>query len=146
MWMDVKYEPGTIKVVAFDDDGNPAAEKEVHTAGKPHHLEFSADRDVISADGDDLSYITVSVVDKDGNICPNANHQLDFDVTGAGQFKVVCNGDPTSLEMFHKPTMKAFSGKLVVTLQSEEGKTGEINLKVKGKGLKTGKITIESKE
>jgi beta-galactosidase len=146
MWMDVKYEPGTIKVVAFDDDGNPAAEKEVHTAGKPHHLEFSADRDVISADGDDLSYITVSVVDKDGNLCPNANHQLDFDVTGAGQFKVVCNGDPTSLEMFHKPTMKAFSGKLVVTLQSEEGKTGGINLKVKGKGLKTGKITIESKE
>ena len=146
MWMDVKYEPGTIKVVAFDDEGNPAAEKEVHTAGDPHHLKLEADRNVIDADGKDLSYVTVSVVDKDGHLCPNANNQLDFDVTGAGKFKVVCNGDPTSLEMFHKPTMKAFSGKLVVTVQSLEDEAGDINLKVKSKGVKTGKITIKSKE
>ncbi|MDX1283851.1 MAG: DUF4982 domain-containing protein, partial [Draconibacterium sp.] len=96
MWMDVKYEPGTIKVVAFDDNGNPVAEKELHTAGKPHHLELSADRDVISADGKDLSYVTVSVVDKNGNLCPTADNQLNFEVTGAGTFKAVCNGDATS--------------------------------------------------
>ncbi|WP_346862524.1 DUF4982 domain-containing protein [uncultured Draconibacterium sp.] len=144
MWMDVKYEPGTLKVVAFDDAGKPVAEKEIHTAGKPHHLELSADRESISADGKDLSYITVSVVDKDGNLCPNADNQLNFSVSGAGTYKVVCNGDATSLEMFHLPTMKAFSGKLVVTVQASE-KPGEINLAVKGKGLKTGNIAIHSK-
>ncbi|MDB4584859.1 DUF4982 domain-containing protein, partial [Draconibacterium sp.] len=111
MWMDVKYESGTVKVVAFDDNGNPVAEKEIHTAGKPHHLELSADHAVISADGKDLSYVTVSVVDKNGNLCPNADNQLNFNVSGAGTFKAVCNGDATSLEMFHLPTMKAFNGK-----------------------------------
>ncbi|MBW6535672.1 MAG: DUF4982 domain-containing protein [Mariniphaga sp.] len=143
MWMDVKYEPGTLKVVAFDDDRNPVAEKEMHTAGKPHHLKLEVDRNVISANGKDLSYITVSVVDKDGNLCPTANNQLNFDVYGAGKFKVVCNGDATSLEMFHNPTMKAFSGKLVVTVQSLE-EPGEIELKVTGKGLKSETIKIQT--
>jgi len=143
MWMDVKYEPGTLKVVAFDDSGNPIAEQEVHTAGKPHHLKLETDRDVISADGKDLSYVTVSVVDKDGNLCPTATDQLNFTVTGAGKFKAVCNGDATSLELFHLPTMKAFGGKLVVTVQSLE-EAGEITLEVKGKGLKTGKMALRS--
>lgn len=145
MWMDVKYEPGTIKVVAFDDDGNIAAEKSIHTAGEAYGLKLEADRENITADGKDLSYITVSVVDKDGNFCPTATHQLNFKVTGAGEFKVVCNGDATSLEEFHKPTMKAFSGQLVVTVQSLD-KAGDITLEVKGKGLKSQRITIHSKE
>ncbi|MCG6190614.1 beta-galactosidase GalB [Maribellus maritimus] len=142
-WMDVKYEPGTLKVVAFDGNGNPVAEQEIHTAGKPHHLELSADREVISADGKDLSYVTVSVVDKDGNLCPNADNQLSFEVSGAGEFRAVCNGDATSLEMFHIPTMKAFNGKLVVTVQSIK-EAGEIELQVKGKGLKSNTIKIRS--
>ncbi|MCA1760732.1 MAG: hypothetical protein LC658_13270, partial [Bacteroidales bacterium] len=83
--------------------------------------------------------------DKDGNLCPNADNQLIFNVSGAGKFKVVCNGDPTSLEMFHLPTMKVFSGKLVVTVQSLE-EAREIELKVKGKGLKAETITIQSKK
>ncbi len=141
MWMDVKYEPGTIKVVAFDDDGNAVAEKEVHTAGKPHHLELSADRTEIAADGKELSFVTVTVVDKNGLPCPQADNQLDFKVSGAGSFKAVCNGDATSLEMFHIPTMKAFSGKLVALVQASEN-AGEINLEVKSKGLKTGEISI----
>lgn len=143
MWMDVKYEPGTIKVVAFDNDGKPVAEKEVHTAGEPHHFVLEADREVISADGNDLSYVTVIVVDKDGNSCPNADNQLNFNVTGAGTFKAVCNGDATSLEMFHLPTMKAFSGKLVATVQSLE-KAGNIELEVSGAGLKTAKISLKA--
>jgi len=145
MWMDVKYEPGTLKVVAFDDNGNPVAEKEIHTAGEPHHLELSADRKVISADGKDLSYVTVSVVDKDGNLCPNADNQININVTGAGKFKVVCNGDASSLELFHLPTMKTFSGKLVVTLQSLET-AGTIELEVSAVKLKNGKISIQSKK
>ncbi|WP_167617189.1 beta-galactosidase GalB [Maribellus sediminis] len=141
MWTDVKYEPGTIKIVAFDDKGNPAAEKEIHTAGAPHHFVLNADRTEIDADGNDLSYITVSVVDKDGNLCPNAENQLNFEVEGAGDFKAVCNGDATSLEMFHLPTMKAFGGKLVVTVQSQE-EAGKITLRVKSEDLETGQIEI----
>ncbi|MBK3516172.1 DUF4982 domain-containing protein [Carboxylicivirga marina] len=143
MWNDVKYQAGTIKVVAFDKDGNAIAEKEVHTAGAPHHFELSANRKVISADGKDLSYVTVSVVDKDGNLCPNANHQLSFEVTGAGLFKAVCNGDATSLEMFHQPSMKTFNGQLVVTVQSKD-QAGEMKLLVKGEGLK-GEILLQTK-
>ena len=144
MWMDVKYQPGSIKVVAFDDQGKAVAEKEVHTAGNPHHLELSADRKTITADGKDLSYITVSVVDKNGIPCPTAANQLNFEVSGAGKFKAVCNGDATSLEMFHLPTMKVFSGKLVVLVQSSET-LGEIQLEVTSNGLKTAKLTLFSK-
>jgi len=144
MWMDVKYQPGTVKVVAFDDNGKAVAEKEIHTAGKPHHLKLSADRKVIAADGKDLSYVTVSVVDKNGIPCPTAANRLNFKVTGAGQFKAVCNGDATSLELFHLTTMKAFSGKLVVLVQSLED-SGNIELEITSKGLKTAKITIAAK-
>jgi len=107
-------------------------------------LELSADRSMISADGKDLSYVTVSVVDKDGNLCPNADNQLQFKVLGAGTFSAVCNGDATSLEMFHIPTMKTFSGKLIVIVQSSE-KAGEINLEVSGKGLKKAGINLSTK-
>ncbi|MCG9970022.1 beta-galactosidase GalB [Christiangramia crocea] len=141
MWKDIVYEPGKLKVIAYDENGEPAIEKEVVTAGKPHHLKLEADRNTIIADGEDISFVTVSVVDKDGNLCPNATIQLNFEVSGAGEYRAACNGDPTSLEMFHLPTMKAFSGKLVVLVKSNE-KTGKIDLKVKGKGVKDGKITL----
>lgn len=143
MWMNAKYEPGTIKVVAYDDNGKAVAEKSVSTAGKPYALKLEADRSQIKADGEDLSYVTVSVVDKKGNLCPTATNQLKFSTKGAGQFRAVCNGDATSLEQFHLPTMKTFSGKLVVTLQSSNN-AGKLELAVSGKGLKTGKIVIES--
>jgi len=143
MWMDVKYEPGTLKVVVFDKQGKPVAEKEVRTAGKPHHLEIIADKTTLNADGKDLSFITVSVVDKDGNVCPNAATQLNFIVTGAGSFRAVCNGDATSLEMFHLPTMKTFSGKLVVLVQSTET-AGDIKLEIESKGLKKSTLSLKS--
>lgn len=143
MWMDVKYEPGTIKVVAYDDQGKAVAEKEIVTAGKPYGLRLEADRSTIAADGDDLSFVTVSVVDRHGNVCPTATHQLNFKVSGAGTYRAACNGDATSLEQFHLPTMKTFSGKLVVLVQSKQ-EAGNIVLEVSGKGLKKQKISIQS--
>ncbi|OHX64659.1 glycoside hydrolase family 2 TIM barrel-domain containing protein [Flammeovirga pacifica] len=140
-WMDVKYQAGTVKVVAYDDAGNKVAEKEVHTAGKPHHFKLEADRKTINADGEDLSFVTVSVVDKEGNLCPNANIPLTFNVQGQGSFKAVCNGDATSLELFHLPKMKTFNGKLVVLVQSKQIE-GKAILKVKGKGVKQKSIEI----
>lgn len=144
MWMDVKYEPGSIKVVAYDADGNAVAEKETHTAGKPYQLVLETDRTQLDADGKDLAFVTVSVVDKDGIPCPTATNQLNFRVKGAGSFRAAANGDATSLEMFHLPTMKLFSGKLVVLVQSTED-AGEMTLTVEGKGLKTSKINITTK-
>ncbi|KAA3437637.1 DUF4982 domain-containing protein [Rufibacter hautae] len=143
MWMDVKYEPGTVKVVAFGKDGKPVAEREVKTAGKPHRIVLQPDRTQISADGKDISFVTVSVVDKDGNLCPKATNQLNFSVKGTGTYRAAANGDPTSLEQFHLPTMKLFSGKLVVLVQSTE-EAGNMELEVKGKGLQTGKVSLTS--
>ena len=143
MWMDVKYEPGTLKVVAFDSDGKPIAEEKITTAGKPYKIVLTPDRKEIKADGKDLSFVTVSIVDQNGIPCPTATNALNFEVKGAGTFKAVCNGDATSLESFVKPTMKLFSGKLVVVVQSNK-KGGTIQLNIKGKGLENGSIEIVS--
>lgn len=144
MWMDVKYEPGTLKVVALDKDGKAVAEKESHTAEEPYQIKLEADRATLDANGEDLSFVTVSVVDKNGNLCPTATQQLNFSVSGKGTYRAACNGDATSLEQFHLPTMKLFSGKLVVLVQSTS-EAGKIELAVTGKGLKSGKIALESK-
>ena len=142
--MDVKYEPGTVKVVAYDKNGKAAAEKAVVTAGKPSRIILEPDRSQIDADGKDISFVTVSVVDEKGNPCPTVNDQLKFKVTGNGDFRAACNGDATSLESFHLPTMKLFSGKLVVLVQSKN-KAGDIKLSVNGKGLKGAEVVIKSK-
>jgi beta-galactosidase len=144
MWKDVKYEPGTIKVVAYDQSGKAVAEEVVHTAGKPDHLVLKADKTDLAADGKDLSYVTVSVVDKDGNLCPDASDELSFKVTGAGRFKVTANGDASSLELFHLPHMKTFKGMLVATVQSGTA-PGKITLSASGKGLKSGNVVLDSK-
>ncbi|MEL1241457.1 DUF4982 domain-containing protein [Flavobacterium flavipallidum] len=143
MWMDVKYEPGTLKVVAFDKVGKAVAEEQIQTSGTPYQIVLNADRNSILADGKDLSYVTVSVLDKNGVPCPTATNQLQFKVKGKGKYKAACSGDATSLEQFHLPTMKLFSGKLVVTLQSIE-EAGTMELTVTGKGLKTATLSINS--
>ena len=143
MWMDVKYEPGTVKVVAFDKNGKAVAEEEIHTAGKGYQIVLNADRKTIQADGKDLSYVTVSVVDKNGIPCPTATDQLQFKVKRKGVYRAACNGDATSLEQFHLPTMKLFSGKLVVLVQSLK-EAGNMELTVSGKGLKAATLTINS--
>ena len=133
MWNEVLYEPGEIEVVAIKN-GQEIGRQKIVTAGRPHHLVLEADRDNLKANGEDLAFVTVSIVDENGNLCPTANNQLTFEVTGQADFKVVCNGDPTSLEMFHLPTMKAFNGKLVVTVQSTN-EPGDFALHVNGDGL-----------
>lgn len=151
-WLDTVYEPGEIKVVAYDAEGNVAAEKVVRTAGKPHHIELEADRSTLDAtplasdgsamDTPDLAFVTVRVVDKDGNLCPDAANQLSFTVGGtAVRFNSACNGDATSLEVFTKPTMKAFHGELVVVLEAGD-LPGNASLTVTGKGLKASTIAL----
>ena len=143
MWMDVPYEPGEVKVVAYDASGKIAEEKVVRTAGKPHHLEVVADRLQLTADGKDLAYITVRVVDKDGNLCPSDSRLVNFTVKGAGHYRAAANGDATSLDLFHLPKMPAFSGQLTAIVQTVE-QAGEIVFEAKAKGVKSGKLTLYS--
>ncbi len=144
MWMDTKYEPGTLKVVAYDKDGNAVAEEEVHTAGKPHHIELTADRKQLTADGKDLSFINVRVVDKDGNLCPNDTRQIKFEVRGAGSYHAAANGNSASLESFQAPHMKLFSGQLTAIVQTSE-QPGIIFFEASAPGVKGAKIELISK-
>ena len=143
MWMETVYEPGTVRVVAYDKDGNPAAEKEIHTAGKPYRIELEADRNVIRADGKDLSFVTVRVTDKDGNLCPLADNEISFKVKGKGWYRAGANGNPTSLEPFQKPQMKVFSGMMTAIVSSTE-EPGEIILEATSRGLKKATVRIVS--
>lgn len=147
-WNNVKYEPGEIRVVTYNQYGDKVGEDVKRTAGEPAQMKFSVETPdhepiacmvegctdehnvLLNADGKDLAFVTVSLLDKDGNECPLADDELTFEVTGAGTFKAACNGDATSLEPFTHPHMKLFSGKLVVIVQSSTQK-GNITLKVK---------------
>jgi len=129
MWDSVVYEPGELKVVVYDKNGKAAGEETVRTAGAPAALSLTADKDTLLADGNDLSYITVALTDKDGNICPDAADDIHVEVSGAGTFQGICNGDATSLERFTEPHMHLFHGMLVATVRSEH-KPGTITVKI----------------
>ncbi len=147
-WNNVKYEPGEIRVVTYNQYGDKVGEDVKRTAGEPAQMKFSVETPdhepiacmvegctdehnvLLNANGNDLAFVTVSLLDKDGNECPLADDELTFEVSGAGTFKAACNGDATSLEPFTQPQMKLFSGKLVVIVQSSTQK-GNITLKVK---------------
>ena len=149
-WNEVKYEPGELRVVVYDNDGKKVGEKTLRTAGKPAQLQLDcwtqqSDLSSLKSDGNDLAFITVSLTDKDGTLIPQAADQLTFEVTGAGRFEAVCNGDATSLEPFTKPTMKLFNGQLVVVVRSAKT-PGMLTLKVTDKQRKLAKsINIEVK-
>ena len=149
-WNNVQYEPGEIRVVTYNQYGDKVGEDVRRTAGEPAQLNMVAEcpdnentgiacmvegcevehGTHLKADGNDLAFITVSLLDQDGNECPLADDELTFEVSGAGTFKAACNGDATSLEPFTLPQMKLFSGKLVVIVQSKKQK-GDITIKVK---------------
>ncbi len=139
-WNNVKYEPGEIKVVAYDYDGTPKGEKIVRTAGAPARIVLKADRNSISSKGEDLSFVTVSVVDKDGNPCPTATNKMKFNVSGAAKFRAACNGDATSLVAFNSTEMPLFSGELVVVVEGL--KRGAATLSVSADGLTTATLPI----
>ncbi|MEG1616015.1 MAG: glycoside hydrolase family 2 TIM barrel-domain containing protein [Bacteroidales bacterium] len=144
MWSETRYEPGEVKVVAYDEAGVPREEKRIRTAGKPAALKLISDRDEISADGKDLAYITVQVVDKAGNICPSDHRKVSFRVKGAGYFRAAANGDPTSLDLFHEPVMPLFNGQLAAIVQNN-GQQGEITFEASAPGVKSASFTIRSR-
>ena len=149
-WNDVRYEPGELKVVVYDEQGLKAGEQTLRTAGRPSAIKLEVwtqgGGQQLRADGEDLAYVTVSLVDKRGVEVPTATDQLTFEVKGAGQFRGVCNGDATSTEVFTNPTMRLFAGKLVVTVQAGQ-KPGKLQLTVRDKSrkLKAQTVTFDVK-
>lgn len=143
MWPNVKYEPGELTVVAYDESGNRVGEETVRTALEAKALKLDMDRAELRKGVDDLAYVTVSLVDKNGTELPQADDRIDVEVSGAGSFKAICNGDATSLESFVEPTMKLFNGKLVVTVKAGDRK-GTIRVVVRDKKKKLSKaVTVK---
>ena len=134
----IPYEPGTLTAVAYDVDGNEVAKDVVATADSPAAIKLSADRQVIKADGYDLSYITVDVTDANGNFMPTADNQMYFDITGDGEIVGVDNGNAPSWERYKDYDgvwkRKAFSGKALVIVKSTKDE-GSFTLTATGDGL-----------
>ena len=143
MWPDAVYEPGEVKVVAYDESGNPVDQVQVCTAGEPCSLVLEPSRTELNADGKDLSYVTVSVVDQDGNFCPLDGRLVHFQVEGAGRFMAAANGDPCCLDPFQEPRMHLFNGKLTVIVSSSET-PGDMVLTVSADGLHPASASIKS--
>ena len=150
VWEDVAYEPGELRAVAYDADGSVAEDRVIRTAGKPYALQienglaFTGCEGLpqLEADGSDLAYLTVKVVDKDGNLCPDAAKLISFEVSGAGSFEAVANGDPCCLESFREPHMSAFHGMLTVIVRAGET-GGALQVSATAKGLKPASATLE---
>ena len=147
MWMDTKYEPGEVRVVAYDKDGVPREEKRLCTSGTPYTLQLTLEEptEVVPAgDREHLVYVRVSVVDKQGNLCATATPEVTFEVSGAGRYVASANGDATCIEPFQSKTMPAFSGQLT-TIVAPSGTPGTITLTASAPGLHTATLAIPTK-
>ena len=144
-WNDVKYEPGEIRVVTYDAQGNQIGEDVRQTAGKAVALQAQAESADYQADGEDLIFVRVSAVDKQKRFVPNSQNNLSFSVSGEARFEAVCNGDATSLQSFKQPEMQLFNGELVVVLRPTT-KAGKATLTIKDKQgkLKPATLTFET--
>ncbi len=142
---EVPFEAGTLTVKAYKD-GEQICQKSMTTASKAAKITLSPDRKEITADGYDLSYITVRVEDRNGNLVPNADNLINFKVSGAGEFLAVGNGNAASLESFIEPKRKAFSGMCMLIIRSKEGQSGDINITASSRGLSSASTTVESVE
>ena len=138
----VKYEPGSVKVVARKD-GKVVGEEEIRTAGEPKKIRLTPDRNTLNADGKDLSFVTVEIVDAEGNLCPLADNLVHFEVEGNLFIAGVDNGSQTSMERFKDNKRKAFNGRCLVVLQND-GKTGAARLKAVAEGLEDAVVEIVS--
>ena len=141
MWR-VTFEPGEVKVVARKD-GKQMREQVIRTAGAPDHIRLTSDRNAIYANGKSLAFVNVEIVDKDGNVCPNAENQVFFTVEGNATIAGVDNGLQTSMERFKAANRKAFAGKCLVVLQSKKA-PGNIRLTAKGVDLRQATLELSA--
>ena len=142
-WNDVPYEPGELKAVAYKN-GHEIGSEVVRTAGAPAAIRLTPDRTELTATGEDLCYVLVEAVDKDGNLCPLADNLIRFHVDGPGEITAVGNGNPLSLEAFQADHRKLFFGKAMLIVRASEGQGGEINITASSDGLTDEKVSCKS--
>jgi len=140
MWQ-VPYAPGELKAVAYQG-GKQVAVDTMRTAGAPAKVRLIPDRSKIQADGDDLSFVTVRIEDKDGNLCPAADNLVRFNVTGAGAIAAVDNGNAATVEPFQADRRKAFSGLALLIVRSRQGQPGPVRITAASDGLAQGAAEI----
>jgi beta-galactosidase len=133
LW-NVPYQPGVLTAVAFRV-GKEVARDVMRTAGAPARVHLVADRRTIMADGDDLSFITVRVEDRDGNLCPTADDRVEFHVTGAGRIAAVDNGNAATVESFQADYRRAFNGLALLIVRADSGHSGKIEIVASGQNL-----------
>ncbi|TGV01867.1 beta-galactosidase GalB [Flavivirga rizhaonensis] len=142
-WDDVVYKPGELKVIAYKN-GKKWAGETVKTTKKASRIKLSPDRSVISANGQDLSFVTVSITDKKGETVPRTHNSIKYNIEGPGEIIAIGNGDPTNHESFQAKERKVFNGLALVVIRSKKGETGKIVLTAESEGLKSSKLVVIS--
>jgi beta-galactosidase len=142
-WDNVVYEPGKLEVVAYKN-GREWARSSVETAGEAAGIALQPDRSEIRADGLDLSFVTVRVIDREGRTVPRADNEIRFSIEGPGEIVATDNGDPTSFESFQAPQRKAFSGLCLAIVRAKPDHTGKITLTATGEGLRSAVAVIDA--
>ena len=141
---DVPFAPGELMAVSVDASGQTVDTAFVRTAGSPAAVKLEYDGRRLQADGEDLAYVSVSIVDAEGNLCPLSDAPVFFSVTGPGYFRACANGDPTCVEPFQGPSMHAFNGKLTAIVQSSSAEAGKIYLRATSPGLEDATLMVRS--
>ena len=140
---EVSFEVGELKAVALKD-GKEVETKVLKTTGKPAKIRLTADRLQLKNSRNDLSYVTVEVVDEAGALVPNANLPIQFKVEGAGELAAVENGNPNDMKSFRAPQVTSFNGRCLVILRPS-GTSGEIKLKAESAGLAGTELVVTTK-
>lgn len=140
MWR-VSFQAGTLKAISRKN-GKEILEKTIQTAEKPAKLKLTADRGMINADGNDLSFITVDITDENGVLSPDANNEIQFSLKGSGKIVGVCSGDPVSHESYKGSKHTALNGKCLVVIQAGN-KSEKLELTASSKGLKSSTTIIK---
>jgi beta-galactosidase len=143
-WDEVRYQPGELKVIAYKN-GRRWATAEVKTTGPASHLSLHPDRSTIHADGTDLAFVTVRLVDRENLLVPRANNLIQFKVDGPGKIIATDNGDATSFEPFQGTERHAFNGLALVIVQANRGEPGTITVSATSPGLKEGVVQLKSR-
>jgi beta-galactosidase len=139
----VPYQPGVLRAVGLTD-GKPVASTSLRTAGEPEEIRLTADRSTIRADRNDLSYVTIEVIDRRGTVVPTAAIPIRFTITGAGELAATGSPAPNDASSFHLPVRKTFEGRCLAILRPK-GDAGKITLKAEADGVKAATIVVKTR-
>ncbi len=143
-WDDAVYEPGELRVVAYKN-GKQWATDSVKTAGAARKLILVPDRSTIANDGKDLSFVTLTIADKNAQSVPRSMNMIHFDVSGPGEIVATDNGDPTDMTAFPSRDRKAFNGMALAIVRARRGQSGQITVIARSQGLEEAPTRVLTK-